>query len=107
MTNFRSADQILSQMKMRSAMAAYKAAMQPHNAALAELPAQKAALLVIGVSIAFAAGKTSRTDLVWSIRKASEISGIPVDAWQAMSEFQICLAQLQRTKSSVIAGGKK
>jgi hypothetical protein len=107
MMNARMADQVWSQIKMRRATAAYKAAMQPHNAALRAISAQQAALLVIFVSAAFAAGQTSREDVNSSIRKASEMSGIPVDAWQAMSDFQICLAQLRQTKPSVITGGKK
>lgn len=105
--NSRMADQVWSQVKMRRATANYKAAMKPHNAAFKEITTQQAALLVIGVSLVFAAGKTSRNDVASTIKRAAEMSGIPVDAWQAMSEFQICLAQLQRTKSSVIAGGKK
>lgn len=107
MMNERMADKVWSQIKMRRATAAYKAAMKPHNAALRTIPAQQAALLVVLVSAAFAAGHTSREDVNSSIRKASEMSGIPVDAWQAMSNFQICLAQLQHTKPSVIKGGKK
>jgi hypothetical protein len=107
MMNSRIANQVWSQMKMRRATAAYKAAMQPHNAALRTISAQQAALLVILVSIAFAARHTSREDVNSSIRKASEMSGIPVDAWKAMSDFQICLTQLQRAKPSVIKGGKK
>ena len=107
MTSLQKANEQWAVLKMQRAATAYKAAMQPHNAAFDEPPAQQAALLVITVSMAFAAGKTSRNDVTNTLRLASEMSGIPVDAWAAMSDLQICLAQLQHAKCSVITGGKK
>jgi hypothetical protein len=107
MINLQKAQEQWGTLKVQRAAKAYEAAMRPDNDVLAEFPAQKAALMVIGVSIAFAAGKTSQQDVASTLRLASGISCIPVEAWKALSELKICLFQLQDAECSVIAGGKK
>ncbi len=107
MTSLHKAQKQWGMLRAQRSIKAYQAAMQPHNDAFAEVRAQEAAVLVIGVSMAYADGEASRNDVTNTLRVASEISGIPVDPWIAMSELEIFLVQLPHAKCSVITGGKK
>lgn len=107
MTSLHKAQEQWGRLRAQRAAKAYQAAMQPYGEAFSAPPAQEAALLVIGASMAFAAGEASRDEVTDTLGIASVVSGIPVEPWKAMSELEIFLAQLRQTKCSVITGGKK
>lgn len=81
--------------------------MRPYNEAFSDELSQEAALMVIAVSMAYAAGEASRNEVTNTLRQAATVSRIPVDAWKAMSELEVFLAQLPNGKCAVIKGGKK
>jgi hypothetical protein len=107
MTSLQKAHAQWGTLRAQRAVNAYKAAMRPYNEAFSDELSKEAALMVIAVSMAHAAGEASRNDVTNTLRHAAMVSGIPFDAWKAMSELEVFLAQLAHGTCAVIKGGKK
>ncbi len=99
----------VASMKLKCVMKRAKRKMEPHMEKFSSPTGQYACLLISGVAAVVAGGQESKEYLMSVTRLASEISGIPLGAMTAQTDFMLAMiaGAMQSQRASPIVGGGK